>query len=656
VRAAVGGATTPADRLATIRRFYPDAQPVAGGNNFVFRNPSTGRLTLYQPEEGGPGLGTLGSMQPEIAEGLGSAAGVAGAVAAAPATLGASLFTIPAAAGLGAAAGRQLEQGLMTATGERVDTRSLAQQAVDAAKTAAYGAGGQVVGDVGLGLLGAGVRRLLTSTTPRGSPQQVMDAFTRLGVRAPIGAVSGRPSVQALERSLADQPGGISLIRGGMRQTTADLARAQEAAALRVGGAMSPQEAGGVVQAGATGVGQRFAGRQQMLDQLVEQTVGADTAVPVRNVMLLRLQLQREMAGAPAARRPEFARAISELDGIIHDATTGAAGLGRTPGSIRFGDLRGIRTRIGTELDYPDVSGYIPPGARRGLQRVYDALRDDIRAAAQAAGPRGQRALDLHDRYVARRRGSELDLPLIEKVTASGTPEKAWQFLMAEAKQGGTRLDAMRRQLRPQEWNEVVSSVVSRLGRAKPGGQDMPVELLGAGDTFSPSTFMTNYMTLSPEAKNALFGGSRYARLRMELDDLVRASSAMKESEKLANPAGTGRNLFFQGLLATPVAAGGLALTGQTGAAAGTLGLGALGLGSTQLGARLMTSPQFVRWLAQGALVGTNPGAISRHLARLGSLAVEPDVREAIGKYRDIVSDALARQGIKPGLPTGQQP
>ena len=72
VRAAVGGAQTEADRLATIRRFYPDAQPF-GDDNFVFTDPRTGRRALYNPP--GLDLGDPISVVPEIAELVGGTVG-----------------------------------------------------------------------------------------------------------------------------------------------------------------------------------------------------------------------------------------------------------------------------------------------------------------------------------------------------------------------------------------------------------------------------------------------------------------------------------------------------------------------------------------------------------------------------------------------------
>lgn len=67
VRAVVGSLENPQDRLATLRKWYPDAQPYDDDNS-VFTDPDTGRPTLYNP----PGiildLGDFASVGGEVAE------------------------------------------------------------------------------------------------------------------------------------------------------------------------------------------------------------------------------------------------------------------------------------------------------------------------------------------------------------------------------------------------------------------------------------------------------------------------------------------------------------------------------------------------------------------------------------------------------------
>ena len=103
VRNAVGGAPNPKDRLATLRQYYADAQPY-DNDNFVFTDPTTNKITLYNPDKRFmnvpiPDPGDLASITPEIMEMAGGAAGLATVLN--PATMistgGASVLTAPLA-------------------------------------------------------------------------------------------------------------------------------------------------------------------------------------------------------------------------------------------------------------------------------------------------------------------------------------------------------------------------------------------------------------------------------------------------------------------------------------------------------------------------------------------------------------------------------
>ena len=115
----------------------------------------------------------------------------------------------------------------------------------------------------------------------------------------------------------------------------------------------------------------------------------------------------------------------------------------------------------------------------------------------------------------------------------------------------------------------------------------------------------------------------------------------MKTSSRaFANPSGTsGATLGAAtaltsggSILAAPVLGGGLL----------TLPL-ILGGGSAvaNLGSRLITSPRFVRWLAQSTKI--KPNGIGAHVARLTALSKkeDPDVQDAISEYLGIVSQNL---------------
>ena len=103
VRAQVMAAQSPEDRLNTLRKFYPDAIPVGvlspqfgeqrfGRNNFVYTDPETGNLTLFDEDFRIFGMAAptfkdvFADAGPEVAEVVGAVGGAAlGATVGVPA-------------------------------------------------------------------------------------------------------------------------------------------------------------------------------------------------------------------------------------------------------------------------------------------------------------------------------------------------------------------------------------------------------------------------------------------------------------------------------------------------------------------------------------------------------------------------------------------
>jgi hypothetical protein len=81
------------------------------------------------------------------------------------------------------------------------------------------------------------------------------------------------------------------------------------------------------------------------------------------------------------------------------------------------------------------------------------------------------------------------------------------------------------------DWNEVGSTIVSKLGRDVEGN-------------FSPRRFLTDYGKISDAGKNVLFRSGGKSTLADSLDDIATISSRFKELEKYANPSGTSRSMM----------------------------------------------------------------------------------------------------------------
>jgi len=627
VRAMVGAARTPEDRLATIRKIYPDATPF-GEDNFVFTDPKTKLPTIYNPK--GFDAGDVASVGGETAEMMGGIVGgalaVPGALAAAPVSGGTSLLAVPAGIGLGAAGSRELYDRAMTLLAGTEDTRNLPTRVADAGLTAGVNAVGARVGD----LVSQGVRAAVgpVQRYARGLATRTAGSdATRLGVDPTAGMVTGNNAVQIVEQSLGQMPGGAGPMQEAAERVLAQMDQAAQDVGAQYGRAQTQQGAGGVMRAAAENAAERFAQRRQVLDDQLGQLIGDDTMVPTPNVRALVAQLEAELAEAPASRAGVLQGTLDRARAILEDVapTRNAQGQATSAAGLRFRTLRQIRTDIGRDLERPDVSGYTP-ASEASARRLYAALSQDVSGAARGAGPDALTALRTHDRYVRFNRNTTI--PTLQKIADAGTDEHAFNIAMSAAKDGGSTLGRLRRSYTPEEWGVVASSVLSKLGRANAGRQE--ASAVGeVADTFSPATFLTNWSKLAPESKLALFGGTRYREIVPELDALVRTAGRIKDAEKMANPSGTARNVIaaFTVLGVTPDI-----LEGDVGGAGATVAGAVL---APRAAARLLTNPQFVRWLsATGNSVVRNPSNWGVRLGQLTAIAkVEPEIRDEIYQY-----------------------
>ena len=157
------------------------------------------------------------------------------------------------------------------------------------------------------------------------------------------------------------------------------------------------------------------------------------------------------------------------------------------------------------------------------------------------------------------------------------------------------------RSLEPSERRVVTEAVANRLGRAKPGVQDVE------GQVFSSETFLSNWNKLSVGAKYQLFPDPP---LRENIEKIARAASNIRTGKGIyANPSGTAGSFAAYNVYLSPIAAiasGSIAPLVAAGGAAG----------SAYVGAKMMTNPKVVEWLAT-PVNPSKPGAAAAHLSRL---------------------------------------
>lgn len=632
VRAAVGAATTAQDKLATLRKFFPDAQQY-DKDNFIYTDPKTKRPTLMNennPVFFGVPLPTMGDIAgagPEIAEFVGSGVGAAAL----------SPFGPPAmvgGAGTGGALFKKIYEMGMQYGGPTVETRPAMEQATGVTKDITVNAMGQRFGQ----LVEAGLPKLLSPIQEKiaGIRQGVPQAAARLGIPLPAGVATQSPAVQRLEAGLLQTPGGAQVIgpmydeMGNVMGTRAteiaeQLSRASKGPGVQPGVMFT--EKGGLgkfVQESADAAGKRFAQRREQLDDVVASAVGPQNRFAASNTAQLVADLQAEIARSPQTFGPMLQPVIDRAMRIVTDAKSGFGG-------VSFDALRSMRTAVGKELDRPDISGLTQTPA---LARLYDALRKDVVAAADQSGDIASRAIRLHDRYV--RFNREVNLPALQRIVDQDLDVAAANMALSGTKDGLGRLQLLRRNFKPDEWDTVSASVWQQLGNAKAGVRE-GAEVGTTSYQFSPTTFLTNWNNLSDSAKTVLFAGDRYRNIIPAMNDLVKVATGARETGKMVNTSNTaGAQMVTSALLGGGgmVGGGAAGMDATSALLGGAAALSGLVL-TSNTAAKLLESPRFIRWVSDTSrAVVNNPNSLSAQIGKLLAIGqAEPSMKDAIETY-----------------------
>jgi hypothetical protein len=260
-----------------------------------------------------------------------------------------------------------------------------------------------------------------------------------------------------------------------------------------------------------------------------------------------------------------------------------------------------------------------------------------MREAAKRAGPEATKAFNRSNKFYGG--GLKRIDDVLEPLVKNRTPEKIFESLERGGKSGATQIRAVMKSLKPEQQRVVSATVMRRLGLTPAGQQG------AEGGVFSLSTFLTNWNRLDKAAKDALFRRPGLQGMAHDLDALARAAERAQESSKaFFNPSGTAA--AGVGSFGIMVSAGSLV----TGAVTGSPGflmfpaIMASGAVSANAAARLMTSPNFVRWLARSTRL--EPNGMGAHIGRLGALAttMDPDRRDAIAEFVRAIGDVLPQE------------
>lgn len=624
VRSAVGASKKPEDKLATLQAYYPDATPW-GVDNFVFTDPGTGNKTLFNPK--GLDMGDVSENARMAFEFLGGSIG--GAVAAVAGQLGPQvatpeeIVTVPAAFGLGAAAGGQIYDVLADLFYPNVDTRTFIERSAEVGTDVMVNAIGVRAGE----LLEIGVKKGVSkgAQLARASGDEIYKAFKRMGVKPTAGAVSGSQTIQGIEQALSKLPASADVIGKEYGKLIDDIGKYADDIVRGVSPIEGREATGEAIKKGSEKFVRQFKVKAGILYDKVDAFIQPGTKVQTNNFGKQLNETLREFAGDP-----EFAKVLTsplfkQLK-VAHDASV-------QKGGMSYGTLKALRTKIGAALDDRQL---ISDTSQAEIKQLYGALSDDMTMAAAQVSPDALRAAERASKFwgAGRARIDDVLTPIVNKKLS----QDIFQSAMSGAKSGSQKLRALKKSIPKSEWDAVVANQIKEMGLAKAGVQDV------TGEVFSPASFLTNYSKLSKSAQKTLFGGPQYKGLDAAVKDLVTVSAALKDVSKMANTSGTAQQMMYMQLLTGGL--GGLygVERGESATGGAITGMAA-GVAAPWVAAKLITSPKFVSWLADSGRVAVTKAGLGAHLGLLAAIAEKDEtLAPAINEYMRTIS--IKKEGL----------
>ena len=435
-----------------------------------------------------------------------------------------------------------------------------------------------------------------------------LQAFEDAGTTPSVGQASGSRPIQSVESALAQVSSSAGVLDRTAEREARDMGAKVESLANDLIPKPSATKTGRTIQEGISKFVDRFRAEQNFLYSKLDQVMPTGAPVPVSNLATKLDELTKPIAGAEnvsaGLQNPTIAKLKASLDA---DAPNG---------QLPYQAIKELRTTIGEKISNPKLTDDV--GTAQWKQ-LYGALSSDMEAAANAAGPDATRAFNRANAYT--RAGHQRIEGTLQTIAGKDTAEQVYLATVrpSELKEGASTINAVLRSMEPEERKSVTATVIRRMGQALPGQQD------NLGDQFSSQRFLTAWNNISPEARLTLFPD---AGLRDSMDQIAKASNMVKQGSKVfANPSGTAPALSNQ--LSRWTMAGAI-ITGHPGLAAG---FGAL-LAGTNLTARLLTNPDFVRWLAKTTT--TPPAMIPAQINMLSQYAAthwKPEDRADLDRY-----------------------
>jgi len=445
---------------------------------------------------------------------------------------------------------------------------------------AAIGAIAAPAAPVALGSLGSSLVKKMFGGANAG---RVIDDFASFGEVPTVGMASGKPGLQGAENISASAIGGAPLARKS-DAIASNMQKRLTQIADDISTKEGAENAGLEIQKGITGKNgfiDRFRSTSSVLWNKSDSLIDQSLPVNLDNTKAKLDQLVRGGKVGPILDNPK----LVELKNVLDE-----------PAPVDYQTLRDIRSSIGQKLGSNDLLSDIP---RAELKQIYGALSEDVKVIAAQSSPEALQAFKRANKYTSS--GHDRVDDYLQRIANKVNPDEVFRAI-AKGGEGTKSINVIKKSLKPEEWEVVASNVVRRLGRS-PAGQQNAVGDDALGDAFSVDKFVTDWNKLGPARRSIFSGSDKIESYGDDLAKIARAASVVKDASKISrNASGTAQaNSKIAALagVATSVVTANPTILAAT---AGSLAM-------NNSGARLMSNPAFVKWLAQSAKIPSSRSA-----------------------------------------------
>lgn len=287
-------------------------------------------------------------------------------------------------------------------------------------------------------------------------------------------------------------------------------------------------------------------------------------------------------------------------------------------GELSYGDAKLFRTAIGKKLE-----DYTIGSSEKGvLRELYGSLSEDLRQKVSSKSSQAVKAFDkLNSNYS--KFITKLD-DTVNKVINKGENTEIFNAIRS-----GVALPKKTAQIMqslPQKNRDILrGSLIREMGIDR--------TMAGQGE-FNAARFAGKFKALDPKAQQALLIGL--------------PKDVQNNFMKVVDAAGLSAKTALQGNASGTQRSGMLAATLAGGANPATAALTAKLIGSSAITAKMMTSPKFIKWLAN--VPKQNPANLSNYIGKLSAIATSDELnKEDISNYQqDIQTNQPLKITIRP--------